>query len=155
MQTSLAMSQVIGSPGLPRSPERVRAQAEETFDRGVSARGTVRQMMAVIVTQTDRGPQLREVAGAGRRHARDGRQDGARLGRAGATAAAIPGAELVVIDGHGPRPSQELYDTFTRRCGAPPTGRPETRPRTTTRRDLPRRVEVLLRWGGVRCRVSR
>ena len=72
---------------------------EETFDRGVSRAGIMRQMMAVL-TQPNRAARLRGVQvptlvvhGLADKmvHVSGGR----------ATAAAIPGAELLLIDGMG------------------------------------------------------
>ena len=40
-----------------------------------------------------------------------------------ATASAIPGAELVLIDGMGHDLPSDLYDTFVEASGAPPTAR--------------------------------
>ena len=49
---------IIGSPNYPTSEEQIRVRAAETFDRGVTASGTLRQMMAVL-TQPNRSPKLR------------------------------------------------------------------------------------------------
>ena len=111
VSSSLAMSRVIGSPDFRRTPERVRAQAEETFDRGVSANGVLRQMLAVV-TQDDRTAAL-----GGLRvptavvHGDADKMVHVSGGRA--TAAAVPGAELLVVTGMGHDLPEELYDTFT------------------------------------------
>ena len=100
----------IGSPGYPQPEEKVRARAAETWDRGITASGTLRQMLAVI-TQPNRGPRLRAlrmpalvVHGLADKmvHVSGGR----------ATAAAIPGAELLLIDGMGHDLPPDLFDTF-------------------------------------------
>lgn len=100
----------IGSPGYPKSEEDVRAQAAETWDRGTSAAGALRHMMAVI-TQPNRGPRLHAlrvptlvVHGLADKmvHVSGGR----------ATAAAVPGAELLLIDGMGHDLPAQLYETF-------------------------------------------
>ncbi|MBJ7355980.1 MAG: alpha/beta hydrolase [Nocardioides sp.] len=100
----------IGSPGYPQSEEKVRARAAETWDRGISGSGTLRHMLAVV-TQPNRGPRLRAlrmptlvVHGLADKmvHVSGGR----------ATAAAIPGAELLLIDGMGHDLPPDLFDTF-------------------------------------------
>jgi pimeloyl-ACP methyl ester carboxylesterase len=101
---------MIGSPGYPQTDEQVRARAEETFDRGVSAQGVMRQMLAVV-TQPNRAPRLRAVQvptlvihGLADKmvHVSGGR----------ATAAAVPRAELLLIDGMGHDMPQALHRTF-------------------------------------------
>ncbi len=75
------------------------ARAGETFDRGISRSGVMRQMLAVLA-QTNRGARLRALSvptvvihGLADKmvHPSGGR----------ATAAAVPGAELLLIDGMG------------------------------------------------------
>jgi pimeloyl-ACP methyl ester carboxylesterase len=107
---SVAIDRLIGSPGYPRPEERTRQIAEETFDRGVSGHGTLRQMMAVL-TQPDRSRLLHAVLiptlvihGLADQmvHVSGGR----------ATAAAVPGAELLLVDGMGHDLPPELFATF-------------------------------------------
>ena len=101
---------MIGSPSYPQDHDRVVARAEETFDRGVSRSGVLRQMMAVL-TQTNRAGRLRGIRvptlvihGVADKmvHASGGR----------ATAAAIPDAELLLIDGMGHDLPPALFSTF-------------------------------------------
>jgi pimeloyl-ACP methyl ester carboxylesterase len=108
--TSAAVWKMIGSPGYPQDHDRVVERAEETFDRGVSRSGVMRQMMAVL-TQTNRAGRLRGITvptlvihGVADKmvHASGGR----------ATAAAIPGAELLLIDGMGHDLPPALFSTF-------------------------------------------
>jgi pimeloyl-ACP methyl ester carboxylesterase len=110
--SSLLTWRLIGSPAYPQTPEAARRRAEETYDRGVSLAGLTRQM-AAIVTQPDRTPRLRELAvptvvihGLADKmvHVSGGR----------ATAAAIPGAELLLVDGMGHDLPAALDETFTR-----------------------------------------
>ena len=102
---------VIGSPAYPTDAQRTRERAEETFDRGVSASGVMRQMMAIL-TQPDRSRAL-----AGLRmpvavvHGTADKMVHVSGGRA--TARAVPGAELLTIDGMGHDVPRQLFETFT------------------------------------------
>lgn len=109
---SLKVWRLIGSPGFPAPHEELEARARETFRRGVSASGVMRQMMAVV-TQPDRTPRLRElkvptlvVHGLADRmvHVSGGR----------ATAAAVPDAELMLIGGMGHDTPEELWPRIIR-----------------------------------------
>ncbi len=109
-RTSLAIWRMIGSPGYPRTDERTREIARATYARGISPTGSLRQMMAIL-TQPNRSPRLHSlrmptlvIHGLADRmvHVSGGR----------ATAAAIPGAELLLIEGMGHDLSPELYDTL-------------------------------------------
>lgn len=108
--SSVAFWRLIGSPDYPQTEEKVRARAEETFDRGVSPAGVMRQMLAVL-TQPNRAPRLRSVRvptlvvhGLADKmvHVSGGR----------ATAAAVPGAELLLITGMGHDLPPALFGTF-------------------------------------------
>jgi pimeloyl-ACP methyl ester carboxylesterase len=108
--TSTAVWKMIGSPGYPPDAESIANRAGETFDRGVSRSGVLRQMMAIL-TQGNRAARLRSVTvptlvihGVGDKmvHPSGGR----------ATAAAIPGAELLLIDGMGHDLPPALFSTF-------------------------------------------
>jgi pimeloyl-ACP methyl ester carboxylesterase len=110
VESSVRTWRMIGSPGFPRQEERTRELASEAFDRGVSASGALRQMMAIL-TQPNRSPALRQVRiptlvvhGLADHmvHVSGGR----------ATAAAIPGAELLLVDGMGHDLPPALYETF-------------------------------------------
>jgi pimeloyl-ACP methyl ester carboxylesterase len=108
--SSVAIWKLIGSPSYPQDRAQVEARAEETFDRGVSRAGVMRQMVAVL-TQPNRAARLRGITvptlvihGVADKmvHASGGR----------ATAAAIPGAELLLIDGMGHDLPPALFSTF-------------------------------------------
>ncbi|MEO5661755.1 MAG: alpha/beta hydrolase [Nocardioides sp.] len=101
---------LIGSPDFPVDADALRKRAEDTFDRGVSASGVLRQMLAIL-TQPNRTLRLRTlhmptlvIHGLVDKmvHVSGGR----------ATAAAIPGAELVLIDGMGHDLPTDLYDSL-------------------------------------------
>ena len=103
-----------GAPRPPRAypsePETLRTRAGDTFDRGVSASGVLRQMLAIL-TQGDRTPRLRSLRiPALVIHGNADKMVHVSGGRS--TAAAIPGAELVTIDGMGHDLPPELFGTF-------------------------------------------
>ncbi len=110
VETSSRMWQLIGSPGYPEDRESVRDRAGETFDRGVSASGVLRQMLA-IVTQPNRSRQLHGLRlPALVIHGDSDRMVHVSGGRA--TAQAIPGAELILVRGMGHDIPAELYETI-------------------------------------------
>ncbi len=109
--SSAKMWQLIGSPGFPLDEAKGRARAEETFDRGVSASGVMRQMLAVL-DQPNRSRDLSSLRiPAAVVHGGSDRMVHVSGGRA--TARAIPGAELLVIDGMGHDMPSELFTTLT------------------------------------------
>lgn len=95
----IELFRVIGSPGFPLDEAEVRERAGRSFDRGLSPRGMLRQMVAVLAAR-DRRPELRSLrvpslvvhgvadplvpVWGGHR-----------------TARALPGAELLRIEGMG------------------------------------------------------
>jgi pimeloyl-ACP methyl ester carboxylesterase len=89
----------IGSPGFPTDDERLRRRAAESFDRCYYPAGIGRQMMAIMASgdRTERLPQLDLPTVV--IHGKSDPLIPVRAGRA--TAAAIPGAELIEIDGWG------------------------------------------------------
>jgi pimeloyl-ACP methyl ester carboxylesterase len=108
--SSVAMWRMIGSPGYPRPEERTREVAHETFDRGLSASGSLRQMMAIL-TQPNRSDRLHGVRVPSLViHGLADKMVHVSGGRA--TAAAIPDAELLLIDGMGHDLPEELFATF-------------------------------------------
>ena len=102
---------LIGSPAYPLDDERIRERAAETFDRGVSASGVLRQMLAIL-HQPDRS---RALAGldipAAVVHGSADKMVHVSGGRA--TARALRGAELLVVDGMGHDVPPELFGTLT------------------------------------------
>ena len=110
IEMSVRTWRIIGSPGYPTTEQLTRTHAAETYDRGVTGSGTLRQMVAVL-TQPNRSPKLRAlkiptlvIHGLADKmvHVSGGR----------ATAAAVPGAELLVIDGMGHDLPPALFETF-------------------------------------------
>jgi pimeloyl-ACP methyl ester carboxylesterase len=89
----------IGSQGFPVDEAELRRTAERSYDRGLNPAGSVRQLAAIIASG-DRTPLLRTItAPTVVIHGRKDRLVPTSGGRA--TAKAIPGARLVIIDGMG------------------------------------------------------
>ncbi len=118
-------SALIGSPGFPTAEDVHRTRAEETYDRGWIRGGSLRHTLAVL-TQPDRTAGLRHLTmpAAVVHGLRDPLVDKSG-GRA--TAAAIPGAELLEIAGMGHDLPAPLWGTFVdvivrtaTRAGDPP-----------------------------------
>jgi pimeloyl-ACP methyl ester carboxylesterase len=107
---NLAFTRLTGSPAYPASDERTRARAEETYARGLHPAGVVRQMLAVL-TQPNRSARLRGIrVPALVVHGLADKMVHVSGGRA--TAAAIPGAELLLIPGMGHDLPPALFETF-------------------------------------------
>ena len=116
VERSLHVFRTIGSPGFHFDAERVRRLAQRSWDRGISPDGPARQLLAVIAS--------------GSRHERLGALRVPTLVIHGAddplmpvehahdTAACIPNAELLVVEGMGhdlPQPVwPRLVDAITR-----------------------------------------
>lgn len=110
VQSSAAVWGLIGSPGYPQDREEVERRAGETYDRGVSASGVMRQMLAVL-SQPNRGQRLRRIkAPTLVVHGLADKMVHVSGGRA--TARAVPGAELLLVDGMGHDLPRELFETF-------------------------------------------
>ena len=110
IRTSTATWKLIGSPAYPQTHEAVEKRAGDTYDRGVSASGVMRQMLAVL-TQPNRAAGLHRLSlPALVIHGLADRMVHASGGRA--TAAAIHGAELLLIDGMGHDLPPALFETF-------------------------------------------
>lgn len=95
----IAARRVIGSVDEMRDEQASREIAGLAFDRGIFSEGTARQF-AAIFTAPDRTPELRELTVP--TVVLHGAED-SLIGVSGgeATAAAIPGAELLVLEGWG------------------------------------------------------
>jgi pimeloyl-ACP methyl ester carboxylesterase len=101
---------VIGSPGYPFEEERIREIAALSFDRGHSEAGIARQLHA-ITASGDRTAALRKLElPAAVIHGKNDLLVNPSGGRA--TAKAIPGARLKLIDGMGHDMPRALYPTF-------------------------------------------
>jgi pimeloyl-ACP methyl ester carboxylesterase len=106
---------VIGSPGFPLDEADVRWRAGLAFDRAHDPAGVTRQL-AAIAASGDRTAALRSVSVPTLvLHGADDPLVNVSGGRA--TARAVPGAELVVIDGMGHHLSRELWADIARHIG--------------------------------------
>ena len=117
----------IGSPGYERDDDDLRRIAGMSFDRGINPAGTARQL-AAIIHSGDRTPQLRTITAPTLViHGTKDRLVPPSGGRA--TARAIPGARLLMIEGMGhdlpravwPRLLDAIEHNATRGAGAPAT----------------------------------
>ena len=110
VEASLKSARLIASPAYPSDEARDRARAIETYDRGWSASGVGRHMLAVL-TQPDRTRDLSrlDIPTTVIHGLRDPlvNPSGGR-----ATANAILGSEFISIAGMGHDLPVQLYDTF-------------------------------------------
>jgi pimeloyl-ACP methyl ester carboxylesterase len=94
-----ATYRAIGSKRYPPDPERSRALAARCFERGIQPAGSARQL-AAIMASPDRTPLLRKLSVPAT--VIHGDADPLVMPSGGrATAAAIPGARLVIVPGMG------------------------------------------------------
>jgi pimeloyl-ACP methyl ester carboxylesterase len=115
---------IIGSVGYPDTKEAVLERAGETWDRGISASGVARQMVAILA-QPDRSRRLREIdVPTLVIHGMDDKMVHVSGGRA--TAQAIPGAELLLVPRMGHDLPAALYDTFVDAIAQVASRRPVT-----------------------------
>ena len=115
----------IGSPGYPFEEERIRKIAALSFDRGHSQAGIARQLHA-ITASGDRTPRLRKLeVPTVVIHGKNDVLVNPSGGRA--TASAIPGARLKMIDGMGHDMPRALWPTFVEEiaCNAARAGEPK------------------------------
>jgi pimeloyl-ACP methyl ester carboxylesterase len=105
MDRAVLSAQIVGSPGFPLDEAEVRERAGLAYDRSYDPTGLVRQAIAVLASG-DRTERLQTITAPTMViHGADDKMCHVSGGRA--TAEAIPGAELVVIEGMGhnlPRP---------------------------------------------------
>jgi pimeloyl-ACP methyl ester carboxylesterase len=101
---------VIGSPGFPADESALRARAGASYDRGIFPDGTARQLVAIIASG-DRTEALQQLdLPATVIHGTSDVLVDVSGGRA--TAAAIPGARLELIEGMGHDLPRELWPRF-------------------------------------------
>jgi pimeloyl-ACP methyl ester carboxylesterase len=127
---TLSILRVIGSPGFELDDADVRWRTGIAYDRGHDPAGVARQL-AAIAASGDRTVALRSVSVPTLvLHGADDPLVNVSGGRA--TARAIPGARLVVLDGMGHHLSRELWAEIARQIGElvgrAEAGRTVTRP---------------------------
>jgi pimeloyl-ACP methyl ester carboxylesterase len=124
VESFVSVFKLIGSPGFPFDEDEMRKAAELSYDRGYDAAGTGRQLAAILAAG-DRTEELRRItAPTVVIHGTKDKMVRPSGGRA--TAAAIPGATLVWIDGMGHDLPPGAWDRMieaivenTRRADAP------------------------------------
>ncbi len=110
VENSARFWRLTGSPAYVEELAVQQQRAGETWDRGISLSGTMRQMIA-IVTAPDRTPRLRRLdLPTSVVHGTRDRMVHLSGGRA--TARAVPGAELVLVEGMGHDLPMALVPTF-------------------------------------------
>jgi pimeloyl-ACP methyl ester carboxylesterase len=116
VEASVESFRVIGSPDFPHEDDWRRGIAAASYDRDHDPEGPARQLMAILCSP-DRSADL-----AGVRVPTlvvHGAEDPLiQIAGGRATAAAVPGAELLVIDGMGHDLPVALWDTFVDRISA-------------------------------------
>jgi pimeloyl-ACP methyl ester carboxylesterase len=108
--------QVIGSPGFEMDAEALRARARASYDRGYNPRGVSRQLAAIIASGDRTGELAKLDVPTLVIHGEDDPLIDVSGGRA--TAAAIPGAKLIVIPGMGHDLPRELWPRFVEEIAA-------------------------------------
>jgi pimeloyl-ACP methyl ester carboxylesterase len=107
---TIETAKMIGSPLFPDTRESLVSRAEETWDRGMSSIGVLRQMLAIL-RQADRTKVLGQLqVPVGVIHGTSDRMVHYSGGRA--TAGAVSGAELDLVEGMGHDLPKELHDRF-------------------------------------------
>ncbi len=107
IERAVSTYRVIGSPGFELDEAELRERAGRSFDRAHDPAGVGRQLVAILASG-DRTPRLGDIRVPTLViHGADDPLVGVSGGRA--TAAAIPDAELVVIDGMGHNLPAELW----------------------------------------------
>lgn len=115
IQRMLKTFRTIGSTAFPFDPDGVSERAGRAYDRAFDPMGMMRQAMAVLASG-DRTPRLRglDVPALVIHGAADKMCD---VSGGRATAAAIPGAELLVIEGMGHDLPRALWPQFATAIG--------------------------------------
>jgi pimeloyl-ACP methyl ester carboxylesterase len=99
IERSVTVFRTIGSPGFPFDEEDIRGRAARSFDRGFNPAGTVRQLLAVLASGNRKAALSAVRVPTLVIHGKD--DPLVPFPAAQDTAAAIPGAELLAIDGMG------------------------------------------------------
>lgn len=110
VERTIETAAMIGSPAFPDTRAALVSRAEETWDRGMNNVGVLRQMLAIL-RQPDRTRALAQIrVPVGVIHGTSDRMVHFSGGRA--TARAVHGAELDLIEGMGHDLPKALHDRF-------------------------------------------
>jgi pimeloyl-ACP methyl ester carboxylesterase len=110
LEFRLQVARTIGSPDFPTDEATLRRRIGETYDRAYYPAGFARQYLAILAAQ-DRSPALAGLDAP--TLVIHGREDPlVQVSGGEATAAAVPGAELLVIPGMGHDLPRALWPTF-------------------------------------------
>ena len=116
IERAVTVFRTISSPGFPFDEQLIRQRAERAYDRGFNPAGTLRQLVAVLASG-DRTEALRSVQVPAL--VIHGKSDPLVPFAAGqATAAAVPGAEMLAIDGMGHDMPRALWPQLVDAIGA-------------------------------------
>ena len=115
-ERAVAGYRIIGSPGYPLDEEALRERAGTSFDRAHDPAGVGRQLLAILASG-DRTPRLGEV-GVPSLVIHGERDPLVDVSGGRATAAAIPGAELAVLEAMGHDLPRELWPELVDRIAA-------------------------------------
>jgi pimeloyl-ACP methyl ester carboxylesterase len=115
-ERAVAGYRIIGSPGYPLDEEALRERAGTSFDRAHDPAGVGRQLLAILASG-DRTARLGEV-GVPTLVIHGERDPLVDVSGGRATAAAIPGAELAVLEGMGHDLPRELWPELVDRIAA-------------------------------------
>ena len=125
---AMLFNRTVGSPAYPTDETELRDRAVRAFDRAVNPQGVARQLAAAMTTPDRTEDLLRLDLPTLVIH---GAEDPVIAVSGGqATAEAIPGAELVVIEGMGHDLPRPLWPTVAERIAAL-VARAQPRPRST------------------------
>ena len=112
VKNSMRVSRVIGSPGYPRSEERLRKDAIEAYERAYYPQGIARHFDAALSSGSLRRYDLRITAPTVVIHGKEDilmRPSGGK-----AIASSIPGARLVLFDGMAHDLPEALFDDIVK-----------------------------------------
>lgn len=110
VERAISTYRVIGSPGYPLDEQWLSGVAGESYDRGYDPVGVARQLLAIHAS----GDRTSALAGVTAPTLVIHGEDDPLVQVAGgkATAAAVPGSELLVLPGMGHNLPRELWPTF-------------------------------------------
>jgi pimeloyl-ACP methyl ester carboxylesterase len=110
IERAVEVARIIGSPGFPLNEDRIRARAARSYDRGFYPKGLARQLAAILASGSRRNALAAVRAPTLVIH---GDADPLVPVESGIdTAGAVPGAELLIIEGMGHDLPPEIWPRF-------------------------------------------